>query len=389
MVQEFQVLRCFSCKTFQVQQVKKSKKWNCKMCGEKQTLMKLFGQGSGAHCRRHVQKLNSLRGHIMQAAEESAWVQESVTEDAHSQDTILHSVDQQNKEAGKEASRWSKYLQKSPEELTEETELDNEDVYTDRDCLYASRAASKVNSRKRKRGRVTSASPPDESADPVGYEFEGNWKKAKEVENGETLLTNRNSRTLGSSLIPTAAPNTSQAFPAAKASSHSRFGAQNPGLKASKWDKFLSVSSKEEEEPEGTGFQQQNGKQNINTQDEVPDSLYVFNSIVQDQEPSFANKVCKTASVPGKPGSLRKRTETAIRNISSLAFCKGIHGCDELESTADGAEVKSEASGSPVCQQPRPSFACPNIHIKTPAPKMPQPSLFSLFQIDEDFDDTF
>uniref|UniRef100_A0AAY4BQI9 MRN complex-interacting protein N-terminal domain-containing protein n=1 Tax=Denticeps clupeoides TaxID=299321 RepID=A0AAY4BQI9_9TELE len=41
MVQEFHVLRCFSCETFQVQQVKKSKKWSCKMCGEKQSAVKV------------------------------------------------------------------------------------------------------------------------------------------------------------------------------------------------------------------------------------------------------------------------------------------------------------------------------------------------------------
>lgn len=62
MVQEFNVLRCFSCQTFQVQQVKKAKKWTCKVCGEKQSLIKEFGRGAAADCRRHVQKLNALRG---------------------------------------------------------------------------------------------------------------------------------------------------------------------------------------------------------------------------------------------------------------------------------------------------------------------------------------
>jgi hypothetical protein len=39
MPQEFQVLRCFSCETFQVDIVKKSNvKWQCKLCGEKQSI---------------------------------------------------------------------------------------------------------------------------------------------------------------------------------------------------------------------------------------------------------------------------------------------------------------------------------------------------------------
>ncbi|KAM3845421.1 MRN complex-interacting protein [Vipera latastei] len=62
MAQQFQVLRCCSCNIFQVQQVKKSKKWNCKICDEKQSILRVFGQGSGADCRHHVQKLNLLQG---------------------------------------------------------------------------------------------------------------------------------------------------------------------------------------------------------------------------------------------------------------------------------------------------------------------------------------
>uniref|UniRef100_A0A6I8NPR4 MRN complex-interacting protein N-terminal domain-containing protein n=1 Tax=Ornithorhynchus anatinus TaxID=9258 RepID=A0A6I8NPR4_ORNAN len=68
-LQRFQVLRCFSCRLFQVHQVKKSNKWNCKACGEKQSLLKVYGQGSGADCRRHVQKLNLMQGLMGQTAE--------------------------------------------------------------------------------------------------------------------------------------------------------------------------------------------------------------------------------------------------------------------------------------------------------------------------------
>lgn len=42
MPQEFHVLQCYSCFTFQVHQVKKSSnKWNCKLCGEKQSIKKV------------------------------------------------------------------------------------------------------------------------------------------------------------------------------------------------------------------------------------------------------------------------------------------------------------------------------------------------------------
>ena len=41
MPQEFQVLRCCSCETFQVHQVKKVLKWECKLCGQKQSVIKV------------------------------------------------------------------------------------------------------------------------------------------------------------------------------------------------------------------------------------------------------------------------------------------------------------------------------------------------------------
>ncbi|KAM9849449.1 MRN complex-interacting protein isoform 3-T3 [Aulostomus maculatus] len=40
MSQVFHVVRCFACQSFQVQQVK-TKQWSCKLCGEKQSLLKM------------------------------------------------------------------------------------------------------------------------------------------------------------------------------------------------------------------------------------------------------------------------------------------------------------------------------------------------------------
>ncbi|KAM6150846.1 MRN complex-interacting protein [Erethizon dorsatum] len=60
--QQSRVLRCCSCRLFQAHQVKRSLKWTCKACGEKQSFLRTYGEGSGADCRRHVQKLNLLQG---------------------------------------------------------------------------------------------------------------------------------------------------------------------------------------------------------------------------------------------------------------------------------------------------------------------------------------
>nr|XP_045596741.1 uncharacterized protein LOC123757258 isoform X1 [Procambarus clarkii]XP_045596751.1 uncharacterized protein LOC123757258 isoform X1 [Procambarus clarkii] len=64
MGQEFHVLRCFSCLVFQSHQVRKDRKFACKLCGAKQSVKKDYGRGTGKDCRVHVQKLNSLRGNL-------------------------------------------------------------------------------------------------------------------------------------------------------------------------------------------------------------------------------------------------------------------------------------------------------------------------------------
>ncbi|KAK7086131.1 hypothetical protein SK128_012980, partial [Halocaridina rubra] len=64
MVQELHVVRCYSCLLFQSHQIRKDKKFCCKMCGAKQSVKKNYGRGSGKDCRIHVQKLNSLQGSL-------------------------------------------------------------------------------------------------------------------------------------------------------------------------------------------------------------------------------------------------------------------------------------------------------------------------------------
>merc|ERR1719483_2023400 len=61
MVQTFRVLRCYQCESFQVDMEKKSAKWQCKLCGERQSLKQVFAKGSGAECRKAVQELNLKR----------------------------------------------------------------------------------------------------------------------------------------------------------------------------------------------------------------------------------------------------------------------------------------------------------------------------------------
>ncbi|XP_040903431.1 MRN complex-interacting protein [Toxotes jaculatrix] len=131
MVQEFHVLRCFRCDKFQVQQVKKVNRWSCKVCGEKQSLFKEFGRGSGADCRRHVQKLNAMRGAMMEEQERHTWSPwEQVEADGEERDEQVRTLSSVCQDRPTQVSRWSKYL-----DTPREAEPEEENVLMDRQQL--------------------------------------------------------------------------------------------------------------------------------------------------------------------------------------------------------------------------------------------------------------
>uniref|UniRef100_A0A8C9U8A7 MRN complex interacting protein n=1 Tax=Scleropages formosus TaxID=113540 RepID=A0A8C9U8A7_SCLFO len=92
------------------------------MCGEKQSLIKVYGQGSGADCRRHVQKLNALRGEMVQA------------EDYLAMTSRFAIQVQECKE-----SCWNKYLYRTDENMPEQVEQENENVYMGRNGFHTQR----------------------------------------------------------------------------------------------------------------------------------------------------------------------------------------------------------------------------------------------------------
>uniref|UniRef100_A0A2K6P9E2 MRN complex interacting protein n=1 Tax=Rhinopithecus roxellana TaxID=61622 RepID=A0A2K6P9E2_RHIRO len=97
-------------------EVKKSVKWTCKACGEKQSFLRAYGEGSGADCRRHVQKLNLLQGQVSELPLRS--LEETVS--AGEEENVGHqqagNVKQQEKSQPSE-SHWLKYLEKDSQEL--------------------------------------------------------------------------------------------------------------------------------------------------------------------------------------------------------------------------------------------------------------------------------
>ncbi|KAI3757453.1 hypothetical protein L6452_04990 [Arctium lappa] len=78
----FIAVQCFQCSTMQVKQRKKtSNKWSCVICNEKQSVRKVFSQGSMAKdVRKFVQSFNMSRQFVEQQQElpEEALVQEQI-----------------------------------------------------------------------------------------------------------------------------------------------------------------------------------------------------------------------------------------------------------------------------------------------------------------------
>ncbi|XP_032126136.1 MRN complex-interacting protein isoform X5 [Sapajus apella] len=114
--QHFRVLRCCSCRLFQAHQVKKNVKWTCKACGEKQSFLRAYGEGSGADCRRHVQKLNLLQGQVSELPLRSLEETVSASEEENMGHQQAGNVKQQEK-SQPSGSRWLKYLEKDSQEL--------------------------------------------------------------------------------------------------------------------------------------------------------------------------------------------------------------------------------------------------------------------------------
>uniref|UniRef100_A0A1I8HTF4 Neur_chan_LBD domain-containing protein n=2 Tax=Macrostomum lignano TaxID=282301 RepID=A0A1I8HTF4_9PLAT len=64
------VLRCVQCSAFQVHQCKQAaaKRWQCSLCGLKQSYLRVYAQGAAKACREAAQSFNMRRGEAEQAA---------------------------------------------------------------------------------------------------------------------------------------------------------------------------------------------------------------------------------------------------------------------------------------------------------------------------------
>ncbi|XP_035870122.1 LOW QUALITY PROTEIN: MRN complex-interacting protein [Phyllostomus discolor] len=110
------VLRCCCCRVFQAYQVKKSLKWTCKVCGEQQSFLRAYGEGSGADCRRHVQKLNLLQARLSETPLRSPEVPVHAGRERNAGPGLAELLNAQE-EPQPSRNRWQKYLERGSGEL--------------------------------------------------------------------------------------------------------------------------------------------------------------------------------------------------------------------------------------------------------------------------------
>ncbi|KYN11557.1 PREDICTED: UPF0544 protein C5orf45 [Trachymyrmex cornetzi] len=132
MPQDMNVLRCYSCKMYQVHIVKKARKWQCKLCNAKQSIQKVYFQGSGKDCRLHVQHLNYLKTNDVSFS----LYQENSNDDCNTTNTVQElDIDKPVE------SEWAKYLYSPKEEYLSDAQNsfsnsihETEDMITKEKC---------------------------------------------------------------------------------------------------------------------------------------------------------------------------------------------------------------------------------------------------------------
>ncbi|XP_019361705.1 PREDICTED: UPF0544 protein C5orf45 homolog [Gavialis gangeticus] len=235
MAERFQVLRCCSCRAFQVQQVKRSRCWSCAVCGERQALLRDYGRGCAADCRRHVQKLNRLRGEAEQAARAAArCIEESVDDKKYTAVEPEGSLGWQEQEVEVRpfVSRWNKYLDKGSEDVEEEEELhsNRQQLCSHQNCVQE----------QRKRSSSFHSSDAQEHCEEnraCGLTYQAKKVKAFESRKTSVAVTEQDHEDVLCDGIVVPAPN--RPLVSEEASSRVR----SSHVTASKWKTFLSSTS--------------------------------------------------------------------------------------------------------------------------------------------------
>ncbi|KAM6055863.1 MRN complex-interacting protein isoform 2-T2 [Theristicus caerulescens] len=228
MAPRFWALRCCSCRLFQA---KRSGKWSCSVCGQRQAVQKVYGQGSGLDCRHHVQKLNLLQGEAEEAIGWTSWcIEESVND---SKNVAARCEDSSVQQEGRaEVSRWSKYLDKD----SEDEEGGEEEAGTERQ-QFCSRRKNTVEEQRKHQKSFLSSDVQEYAEENGVFQLAYQAKKVKTSERKKCVVAvpdqDDRDAVSGDSMVPavceSVVPEENTQTPTAC-------------TKPSKWEKFLSCS---------------------------------------------------------------------------------------------------------------------------------------------------
>ncbi|XP_030813464.1 MRN complex-interacting protein [Camarhynchus parvulus] len=232
MAQRFWVLRCCCCRRFQGQQAKRSGRWSCSVCGQRQAVQKVYGQGSGLECRRHVQKLNLLQGEAEEALGWTSWCVEDSVNDSKNR-AAQHEDSSVQQEGRTEGSRWSKYLDQESEDQEDEEEAALERQQ------FCSQRKNTVGEQRKHLKRFLSSDVPEHAEESGVSQLVYQAKKVKTTECKKYFVAVPDGDAgSGGSVVPavseTVVPEENTQPPAAC-------------TKPSKWGKFLSSSDSSSE----------------------------------------------------------------------------------------------------------------------------------------------
>ena len=122
MPQEFLALCCYNCHMFQVQQRTKTKKWACKTCGSKQSIIKVYASSSkAAEVRPVVQNLNLKKGQLQEERSKKCYDQEQEREEE------LVSREEQEEQV---REKWGRYLDDDDQEQNDHDDDDDDQITT-------------------------------------------------------------------------------------------------------------------------------------------------------------------------------------------------------------------------------------------------------------------
>ncbi|XP_063269510.1 MRN complex-interacting protein isoform X2 [Prinia subflava] len=361
MAQRFWVLRCCRCRRFQGQQAKRSGRWSCSVCGQRQAVQKVYGQGSGLECRRHVQKLNLLQGEAEEALGLTPWCVEDSVNDSKNREA-QHEASSVQQEGRTEGSRWSKYL----DQENEDQEDEEEEAALERQQFCSQRKNTVGEQRKHPKFFLSSDLP--EHAEESGVsQLVYQAKKVKTTEHKKCFVA-----------VPDGdAGSGGSVVPAVRESVVPEENTQLPTActKPSKWGKFLSLSDSSGENAAAVTMALQEGSGGVGLGSTTAAGAWRCSGQAGRTLPQGTGSEFRNCAASAEDVALRLPSSScSVGDVLREPQSQVLRGGAAAESTAGRCSLDSTGrANTPV--------------NSNPGPKLSSTACAQLFCTGEDFDD--